>query len=120
MVARRAGGVVVLSPPDAGEYAGETWFLSAPSWEARLRLAIHDEVDAFCALTDGCQRASLVAGPEVRPFAPFYDPLFGFADEATDADLAADEVRQLLDGALLRRTSGDDKTLAVARLRAAM
>ena len=120
VVGRRSGEVFVLSPPDGGEYAGETWFISSPSWEERLRLALHDDVDAFCAFTDGCQAASLVKGPEVTPFAPFCDPLFDFAGEVADADAAGDEVRDLLDAAPLRRSSGDDKTLAVARLRAAM
>jgi hypothetical protein len=50
------------------------------------------------------------------PFEPFCSPLFDFAAEVTDAGEACAEVERLLHGEPLRRSSGDDKTLAVALL----
>lgn len=114
-----SGELVVLSGPDRGEYVNETWFVTSASWEARLRVTVFTGVDALCVVTDGCQDACLVRGDAAAPFAPFFAPIFAFAAEADDADLASGEVIQLLDGAALRGSSGDDKTLAVARRRAA-
>jgi Protein phosphatase 2C len=113
-----SGELCLLSAPDRGEYANETFFVTSPSWEARLRVDLHDGIAAFCALTDGCQDASLVRGPAYAPFAPFCAPIFAFAAEIDDAEGGGGEVAQLLDAAALRRSSGDDKTLAVARRRA--
>ncbi|WP_437275837.1 PP2C family serine/threonine-protein phosphatase [Sorangium sp. So ce375] len=115
---RRGGELVVLSAPDRGEYANETWFVSSPSWEARLRVGVHEGVDALCAFTDGCEGAALVRGRALAPYAPFCAPLLDFAAEVTDAGAASGEVARLLDAEPLRRSSGDDKTLAVALLRA--
>ncbi|XYI02471.1 PP2C family serine/threonine-protein phosphatase [Sorangium sp. So ce1128] len=118
VVGRRRGDgqLVVLSAPDRGEYANETWFVSSPSWEARLRVSLHEGVDALCAFTDGCEGAALVRGRALAPYAPFCAPLLDFAAEVTDAGAASDEVARLLDAEPLRRSSGDDKTLAVALL----
>ncbi len=120
VVGQRAGSgeLVVLSGPDRGEYVNETWFVTSASWEARLRVAVHTEIDALCVVTDGCQDACLVHGGAPAPFAPFFAPIFAFAAEVDDASVASSEVTELLDGAGLRGSSGDDKTLAVARRRA--
>jgi hypothetical protein len=121
VVGQRAGTgeLVVLSAPDRGEHANETWFVTSPVWEARLRVGLHAGIDAFCAFTDGCQGASLERGHSLSPFAPFCAPLFDFAAEVQAPAEADGEVARLLDAGLLRRSSGDDKTLAVARRRAA-
>jgi hypothetical protein len=111
---RATGELVMLSAPERGEFANETWFITSASWSERLRVSIHEGVEAVCALTDGCQGASMVGG--ILPFAPFCTPLFDFATEVTDVAVACAEVAQLLDAAALRRSSGDDKTLAVALL----
>jgi hypothetical protein len=120
VIARRRGSgeLFVASAPDRGEYANETWFITSPSWRERLRFGLHEGVDAFCALTDGCQDAALVRGRAPAPFGPFCAPLLDFGAEVDDADLAGAEVAALLQGEALRRSSGDDKTLAVALLRA--
>lgn len=120
VVGQRAGSgeLIMLSGPDRGEYVNETWFVSSASWEARLRIDVHTRIDALCVVTDGCQDACLVQGGAPAPFAPFFAPIFAFAAEVDDANLAGGEVTQLLDGAALRTSSGDDKTLAVARRRA--
>ncbi|MDC0723576.1 PP2C family serine/threonine-protein phosphatase [Nannocystis bainbridge] len=115
-VGRRAdsGELVVLSAPDRGEYFNETWFVTSDAWQARLRIAVHEGIAGVCALTDGCQEAALVRGAEVSPYSPFFAPLFAFAAEVTDGAAASAEVVQLLDGAAMRKSSGDDKTLALA------
>jgi hypothetical protein len=120
VIGRRRGDaeLMLLSAPDRGEYANETWFITSPSWEARLRVALHQGVDALCAFTDGCEAAALLRGRALAPFAPFCAPLFDFAAEVTDVHAAGGEVARLLDADPLRRSSGDDKTLAVALLRA--
>lgn len=111
---RETGELRVLSAPDRGEFANETWFITCDSWAERLRVGLHENIEAVCAITDGCQSASMVEGR--APFAPFCSPLFDFAGEVTDAGQACAEVARLLDGEPLRRSSGDDKTLAVAFL----
>lgn len=114
---RETGELVVLSAPERGEFANETHFITSPRWAERLRVGLHEGIDALCALTDGCQGASLVMGAGGQtPFAPFCSPLFDFAAEVTDVGEACAEVERLLHGERLRRSSGDDKTLAVALL----
>ncbi|MFY0534477.1 protein phosphatase 2C domain-containing protein [Nannocystis pusilla] len=116
VVGQRAdtGELVVLSAPERGEYVNETWFVTSDAWQAHLRIAVHEAIAGVCALTDGCQEAALVRGAEHSPFSPFFAPLFAFAAEITDVAAAGVEVVQLLDGAAMRKSSGDDKTLALA------
>lgn len=113
-----AGEAVLLSGPDRGEYVNETWFVTSSDWQSRLRVSVHDGLVAFCAMTDGCQDAALTRGRALAPYGPFCDPLFAYAGEVEDAGDASAEVARLLDGEALRRASGDDKTLVLARRRA--
>lgn len=116
VVGQRAGSgdLVLLSAPERGEYANETWFITSAAWEAHLRIGVYEGLAGLCVLTDGCQEAALVRGGQSSPFAPFFAPLFGFAAEVTDVEAAGVEVLQLLDGGAMRKSSGDDKTLAIA------
>lgn len=114
VVVRSSGGLQVLSAPDNSEYANETYALSSSSWEDHLRSSRAADVSAFAAFTDGCQRASLVAAGRPTPFVAFWDPVFEFVQSATGAAADDDEIRSLLDGARMRATSRDDKTLVVA------
>jgi len=108
-----AGELVVLSAPDRGEYVNETWFVTSAQWEAHLRICVHTDISALCVVTDGCEAAALMRGDSDSPFAPFFAPLFEFTAEISDTEAAGAEIRQLLDGAAMRRSSGDDKTLAI-------
>lgn len=116
VVGRRAGSdeLTLLSAPDRGEYINETWFVTSAAWATHLRIGVHDGISALCVITDGCQEASLVRGDRGSPFAPFFAPLFDFTAEVSDLAAADAEVLQLLDGAAMRESSGDDKTLALA------
>lgn len=116
VVGRRAGSgeLVVLSAPDRGEYVNETWFVTSAAWQTHLRIGVHDGISALCVFTDGCQEASLMRDDRGSPFAPFFAPLFDFTAEITDTEVADAEVLQLLAGAAMRGSSGDDKTLAIA------
>jgi len=118
VVGRRAddGELALLSAPDRGEYVNETWFVTSAAWATHLRIGVHDEISALCVVTDGCQEASLVRGDRGSPFAPFFAPLFDFTAEVSDLAAADAEVLRLLDGAAMRGSSGDDKTLAIAWL----
>ena len=111
---RKTKELRVLSQPDRGEFANETWFISSPSWSDHLRLGYHEDIEVVCALTDGCERAAMSL--DQTPFAPFWSPLFDFAGEERDAAEACAEVARLLAGESLRRSSVDDKTLAIAFL----
>ncbi len=108
-----AGELVVLSAPDRGEYVNETWFVTSAQWEAHLRIGVHAGISALCVVTDGCEAAALMRSEGDSPFAPFFAPLFEFTAEISDTEAASAEVRQLLDGDAMRRSSGDDKTLAI-------
>jgi len=116
VVGQRAGAseLVVLSAPDRGEYVNETWFVTSAQWEAHLRIGVHAGISALCVVSDGCEAASLMRSDRDSPFAPFFAPLFEFTAEISDTAAAGVEVQQLLDGAAMRKSSGDDKTLAIA------
>lgn len=115
VVGQRAGSseLVMLSAPDRGEYVNETWFITSADWEAHLRIGVHAGVSRLCVITDGCEAAALLRGERELPFAPFFAPLFEFTAEIADTEAAGAEVRQLLDGAAMRGSSGDDKTLVI-------
>jgi hypothetical protein len=106
--------VTIVSGPERGEFANETYFLTSSNWENHVRVKKMPAEHSLCIMTDGCQSAALESPPVSGPYRPFCDPLFDFAANSLDGDAAESELRKLLTGAKMRQTSRDDKTVVLA------
>lgn len=111
---RRHGLLERVTRPQHGRYAGETLFATGAEAlrGASLTEAALEGVDALALFTDGLEPVALTGE---TPFAPFFEPLFGFA---ADADRGALERGRALEGFLtserVRSRTDDDLTLLLA------
>ena len=99
----------VMSLPENGEYANETYFFTQADWKDHVRLTpFGAEFNLIALMSDGVTPFALAPG-EVGPHAPFFDPvskyLVGQSREEGERALAA-----TLERDLIRRITGDDKT----------
>lgn len=100
------------APPQKGEYANETHFLTQDGALDVVQVARFDgPVRAVAATTDGLMRLALRL-PDYLPHAPFFQPLFAFA--ANGHDGAADELAAFLASERVAARTDDDKTLVIA------
>lgn len=113
-VAETDNAAPVLSLPENGEYANETYFVTATEWKNRLRITRIPpfEKGRITLMSDGA--ASFVINREKTGlFAPFIDPvskyLSGVAQD--EGDLA---LRDTLADERTFEITGDDKTLMIA------
>jgi len=112
-VAEHADAPSVVSLPENGEYANETYFVSGEQWREHLRFTAFGETATRVALmSDGAMPFAMAKG-NGGLFKPFMDPV-----EAYLAGVTEDEGSAALAGTLGDpRTYGitsDDKTLLIA------
>lgn len=103
----------VLSKPENGEFANETYFFTGDDWRERLRLTCFGPSELIVLLSDGAMPFTLadkLAGLEPRFMAPVTKFLDGVDEQAGGQALA-----HTLDREDARRISGDDKTLVWIR-----
>jgi hypothetical protein len=103
----------VLSAPENGEYANETYFFTGDDWRERLRLTRFGPSELIVLLSDGAMPFTLaekLSGLEPRFMAPVTTFLDG-VDVATGEQALA----HTLDREDARRISSDDKTLVWIR-----
>lgn len=109
------GGLISLCPPQRGEYANTTYFLTQPDMLSRLTIAILPQpVSAVAVLTDGLLPLALNLAHN-QPFAPFFQPLFAFVETSTDQTAAQTQLAEFLDSPRVNARTDDDKTLVLAR-----
>ncbi len=103
----------VISPPENGEFANETYFVTDPHWEQHLRVTFFpDRLTHVLLMSDGVTPFAMANGHK-GPFQPFFLPVSRFleshdqeeGERALAATLKADSIRQI---------TGDDKTLVWA------
>lgn len=103
----------LLSRPDNGEYANETYFLCGPQWRARLRLT---RIAAPCTLlalmSDGAQAFSMARGGDAL-YRPFIDPVLRYL-HGVDPDQGSRALQATLANPRTDAITGDDKTLLLA------
>jgi hypothetical protein len=100
----------VMSPPENGEYANETYFFTQPDWHEHLRFTPFDgQFNLIALMSDGVTPFALSSGA-AGPYLPFFDPLSRFLagqrSEEGEIALAATLAKDAI-----RRITGDDKTL---------
>ena len=104
-----------LSPPENGEFADETFFVTDDAWQAHLRLTpltVPGPGDIVSLLTDGTAPFAINRTRDGL-FAPFIDPVAAFLARSTqlDGDRA---LADLLQSPRASAISTDDKTLLLA------
>ncbi|MED5262967.1 MAG: PP2C family serine/threonine-protein phosphatase [Myxococcota bacterium] len=108
----QAGEAQLISPPENGEYANETFFFTMPSWREHLRVtSCGEEIDTVFLVSDGV--TPLAVGKDGMPFMPFVQPLHdhlvgwerGEGERRVAATLGSEQVD---------RITGDDRTLVWA------
>jgi hypothetical protein len=70
-------------------------------------------VATIALLSDGLQMLALKF-PSWDPFTPFFDPLFKFAGDVTDAVAAKADLERFLGSKKVRSKTDDDVTLVIA------
>lgn len=106
-------GAVVLSPPENGEYANETWFVTDQKWWSRLRVTpFHGDVSAIALMSDGAESFVMDKGG-AGLYRPFIDPVFGYLRQV-DADQGARALQATLADPRTDAITSDDKTLLIA------
>jgi hypothetical protein len=110
------GPYFLAATPQRGEYANEVYLLSMPDALEQIAVTIFDlPLAALAVMTDGLLRLALQL-PGYQPFPKFFEPLFAFAAEASDANASA-ELAAFLDSERVCARTDDDKTLVlVARV----
>jgi hypothetical protein len=108
---------IKLFPPDRGEYANETAFLTDSDALERARLRLVAAPQSFlCAATDGLEGVS-IERRAMAPHAPFFKPLDDYILSARDERQARLDIRAFLASARLEARSDDDKTLLLSGFR---
>ncbi|HEX4855153.1 PP2C family serine/threonine-protein phosphatase [Arenimonas sp.] len=103
----------VLSLPENGEYANETYFVTGQDWRAHLRLTpISHPVRRVALMSDGAASFVMARGSGGL-FPAFIDPVQAFLSAAPEAQGSAALQGTLADPRTWRIT-GDDKALLLA------
>lgn len=108
-------GDTVLSKPENGEYADETYFVTDENWQEHLRftpLALPERGAVIGLMSDGTAPFA-VNRARSGFFRPFIDPIASFLHAAT-APNGNEALRLLLESPRACEISADDKTLLLA------
>lgn len=110
-----AAGVTIVSAPENGEFADETYFITQEDWREHLRLTVIDAIDdgsLIGLMSDGAMPFVLDRGRHAF-YPPFIDPVRRHLAGRTAAEGSAALLGVLQDPRTLDITS-DDKTLVLA------
>lgn len=103
----------ILSMPENGEYANETYFFSGEEWREHLRITpIGLSIHILALMTDGAAPFVMTKGNSAL-YRPFIDPVEKFLATASEADGCA-ALASTLEDPRTYRITGDDKTLLLA------
>jgi len=103
----------ILSLPENGEYANETYFVTQDEWRDHLRtLSFDSNYNLVALMSDGVTPFALTQGAS-GPSPPFFEPVSRFLVEH-DRDESERALTTLLGRDAIRRVTGDDKTLILA------
>jgi hypothetical protein len=110
-----AAGDSVLSRPENGEYADETYFVTDGNWKDHLRLTPLPAPERGCVIGLMSDGTAPFAVNRTRSgfFRPFIDPIAVFLREAI-APNGNEALRNLLESPRACEISHDDKTLLLA------
>ena len=111
-------GYTLFSAPQRGEYANTTNFITSDGWQDSLDVRTRrGGVSRLTMFTDGIQSIALNAASNNAPHAPFFDPLFGWAEKQEDTEAAGNSLAAFLSSPRVTARADDDLTLLLAVLR---
>jgi hypothetical protein len=103
----------VVSLPENGEYANETFFVTEQGWRDHLRLtSFGPAYNTIALMSDGVTPFALTSG-FAKPYRPFFEPLSRHLTMHTRGD-GERALNATLQKAEIRKITGDDKTLVWA------
>ena len=114
-IVQGAAGESVISRPENGEYADETYFVTDENWKDHLRLTSLAAPDRGCLIGLMSDGTAPFAVDRARSgfFRPFIDPVAAHLREAT-APNGNEALQNLLESPRASEISSDDKTLLLA------
>ena len=121
IVAARGEGYRLVSPPQQGEYANQTRFVTDPGPLEHVRTLVepHPGWDRLALFSDGLQRLVLdhTGGGLPEPHAPFFDRLFAWLDRQENGGGASPALERFLASPAVSGRTRDDVSLAAASMR---
>lgn len=100
----------IVSKPQNGEYANETYFVTMDGWEDHLRVtSFGGTFDTVLLMSDGVTPMAMTKGCEA-PFVSFVRPVLEYLSKA-DPEVGRNTLRNTLTQDKIRAITGDDKTL---------
>lgn len=103
----------IISGPENGQYANETYFITQDDWREHLRLtSFGSQFDLVTLMSDGVTPFALAKG-QLALFPPFIDPLSKFLADHSRED-GEQAIATILARDAIRPITGDDKTLVWA------
>jgi hypothetical protein len=104
----------IVSLPENGEYANETYFITGADWQAHLRVTpLAEPLATVGLMSDGA--AAFVMAKGNRGFhRPFIDPVQQYLDQVGQAE-GDQALASTLDDRRTHSITPDDKTLLIAR-----
>jgi hypothetical protein len=103
----------IITKPQNGEYANETYFVTMENWDSYLRVTqFGSGFDTILLMSDGVTPMAMAKGC-AEPFYAFVDPVIRYLREATPEDADAALIGTLKNEKI-RSVTGDDKTLVWA------
>ncbi len=108
-------GTTILSPPENGEYANETYFVTDADWQAHLRVTLLTPLqqgDLIGLMSDGTS-AFAIDRQKTGFYKPFIDPVASFLQQA-NATTGNAALQNLLESEKTLQITRDDKALLLA------
>ena len=110
-----SGGYTLFSAPQRGEYANATNFITSDNWQDSLDVSMqYGGISRLAMFTDGIQSIALNAASGNAPHAPFFDPLFSWAEKQEDTVAAGNGLAAFLSSPRVTARADDDLTLLLA------
>jgi serine/threonine protein phosphatase PrpC len=111
VICPQQGNYQLLFPPDKGEFANETTFVTSASALSEMQICVQPGKQEFiCASTDGLERVAI----QIRdwaPFPPFFNPLQEYLNEIDSPETEDEYIQTFLESERLNHYTNDDKTL---------
>lgn len=109
-VVELADGSTVLSLPENGEYANETYFVTGDDWRARLRVkSFSGAIRCVSLMSDGAMSFA-VNRAKTEMFGPFIDPVRSYLATVSEAE-GSEALLATLSGEQTWPITSDDKTI---------
>lgn len=105
----------LFSPPQRGEYANQTNFITSDLWQGTLDVRTRPERLGYMMMfTDGIQSLALDSAASYAPHGPFFNPLLRWVGQQGDLKGAGETLKTFLSSPRVAERTDDDLTLVLA------